>query len=212
MDKQAALEDFEPELNSALDALSEAELTNEVDEDVMQRHKLRADPLCQNVVEEPREAHVGLGALDLLLEVLSLLFEVALAGVVANEFYLLLAVLRRQLQERIFDEVLEPQLGLLRLCVVYALIDVLLPHQVLLLARTLRCKARLDGRELGRAEAARVHVNNRFDVGGGRCSRLRLHLFGSGKCCRLYVEAACRGLWLYGLVLALLLSGGGGSR
>jgi hypothetical protein len=125
-------------------------------------------------MQEPREAHLGSGTMNLRLQVLRLLLEITLARIIADKLYLLLAVLARQLHQRVLYQVLKPQLRLGSLGLGNALIYMLLPGQVLLVARRLSCHLILNRGKLSWPEARSVYIDNRLQL--RRRSRSRWYL------------------------------------
>jgi len=70
-------------------------LSDKLDVDVMQSNKLGAYSFRQDIVQEPVQIQFSAGPLDQRFEFLHFLFEVGLAGVVADELDVLLAFLIR---------------------------------------------------------------------------------------------------------------------
>ena len=60
---------------------------------MVQCDELSADSLCEDVVQEPVQIQLSAGPLDQRFQLFHLLFEVGLAGVIANELNVLLAFL-----------------------------------------------------------------------------------------------------------------------
>lgn len=60
---------------------------------MVQSDELGADSLCEDVVQEPVQIQFSAGPLDQRLQFFHLLFEIRLAGVIADELDVLLALL-----------------------------------------------------------------------------------------------------------------------
>lgn len=95
LDQHTSFKDVHCQLDCLGNCHFNAQLSNKLYVDVMQGDELGADSFCEDVVQEPIQIQFSAGPLDQRFQLLHFLFEVGLAGVVANELDVLLALLVR---------------------------------------------------------------------------------------------------------------------